>query len=80
MMGASAIYVGFVYNDCFSLCLALFDSGYRWDGAENGLSGKVGGGIAANTTAPYGTQAVFIRLVSILSGMYLKMSCFSSTQ
>lgn len=57
MMGASAIYVGFVYNDCFSLCLALFDSGYRWDGAENGLSGKVGGGIAANTTAPYGTAS-----------------------
>jgi len=56
MMGACAVYVGFVYNDCFSLALALHDSGYRWQGAENGLSGTVSEGATANATAPYGTS------------------------
>ncbi|EGB09325.1 hypothetical protein AURANDRAFT_53354 [Aureococcus anophagefferens] len=57
MMGACAVYVGLVYNDCFSLALALFDSGYRWGGAENGLSGTVSPGSIANTTASYGTAS-----------------------
>ena len=57
MMGACAIYVGLVYNDCFSLALALFDSGYRWGGAENGLSGDVADGAIANATASYGTAS-----------------------
>lgn len=57
MMGASAVYVGFVYNDCFSLALYLFDSGYRWEGAEDGVSGTVMGGMPANMTAPYGTAS-----------------------
>ena len=57
MMGACAVYVGLVYNDCFSLALALFDSGYRWGGAENGLIGTVSPGSIANTTASYGTAS-----------------------
>mmetsp|Transcript_9743 Transcript_9743/g.29231 ORF Transcript_9743/g.29231 Transcript_9743/m.29231 type:complete len:662 (+) Transcript_9743:792-2777(+) len=57
MMGASAIYVGAVYNDCFSLALALFDSTYRWQGAQDGLSGRVASGVSANMTASYGTAS-----------------------
>jgi V-type H+-transporting ATPase subunit a len=57
MMGACAVYVGLVYNDCFSLALALFGSRYRWDGAEDGLTGTVTGGMVANATAAYGTAS-----------------------
>jgi V-type H+-transporting ATPase subunit a len=59
-MGACAVYVGLVYNDCFSLALAIFDSGYRWEGAEDGVAGSVSNGAVANSTSPYGSsEAVY---------------------
>jgi len=55
-MGACSVYVGLVYNDCFSLALAIFDSGYRWEGAEDGVAGPVSDGAVATSTSSYGSS------------------------
>eukprot|EP00629_Pelagomonadales_sp_RCC1024_P005790 CAMPEP_0119269228 /NCGR_PEP_ID=MMETSP1329-20130426/6713_1 /TAXON_ID=114041 /ORGANISM="Genus nov. species nov., Strain RCC1024" /LENGTH=866 /DNA_ID=CAMNT_0007269225 /DNA_START=41 /DNA_END=2638 /DNA_ORIENTATION=- len=50
-MGACAVYVGFVYNDCFSLALALCESSYWWADSAGGIAG----GTLANSTSSYGS-------------------------
>jgi V-type H+-transporting ATPase subunit a len=53
MMGACAVYAGFVYNDCFSLGLNLFGSRWKFEGQDEGT---VEENSVATNVAPFGSS------------------------
>jgi V-type H+-transporting ATPase subunit a len=57
MMGACAVYCGFIYNDFFSLTWDLFGSGYQFN--EQSISGQ--GGEAARATIADGEEAHLVK-------------------
>jgi V-type H+-transporting ATPase subunit a len=57
MMGAFAVYAGFIYNDFFALGLTLFDSHYEW---KDGLATEPG--VVANLTCAFGDPSCVYKM------------------